>query len=79
MPLFTEMHKREELRILGKRENINIKGNFKTCVAKIRGKEDAGKKKKKPSLMRLPRIVLDHAPILFNSKEDSLGPKTFYI
>ena len=50
---------------------------FKTCVVEIRGKEDAGKKKKNPSIMRLPTIVLDHAPILFNSKEDSLGPKTF--
>ena len=50
---------------------------FKTCVAKIHGKEDAGKKKKKPSLTRLLRIVLDHTPILFVLKEDSWGPKTF--
>ena len=50
---------------------------FKTCVAEIHGKEDAGKKKKKPSLTRLPRTVLDHTPILFVSKQDSWGPKTF--
>ena len=50
---------------------------FKTCVAEIHGKEDAGQKKKNPSLTRLPRTVLDHAPILLNLKEDSLGPKTF--
>ena len=50
---------------------------FKTCVAKIHGKEDADKKKKKPCLTRLLRTVLGHTPILFVSKEDFWRPKTF--
>ena len=50
---------------------------FKTCVAKIHGKEDANKKKNKPFLTRLLRTILDHTPILFVSKEDSWDPKSF--
>ena len=61
MPFFAEMRKGAELRKAWKGANIKIKRNFdvqaalaycvmrhlfKTCVAEIRGKEDASKKKK---------------------------------